>query len=232
MTRPANARPQVRGTGGAAKQSAEPSRHKGSHPEPVWLPVGPEPQLRAKKEGTRGQDLAGGHCCCGSERSWAHQGSSLAMLALLGLPRFLQQTPQRLTLAPGPSCSQRGLRQPGARLHPTQHGAAGALGSGKHPGGRGWVGFGAPVKTHIRLSVHRQLVPRTHLAGQDFHEAHTSPLCPWHGGQSHPSPGLSFPSSQSPSVCKWLTPPHPSPLSSGAQAGQELLLPPPCPPPT
>lgn len=110
-------------------------------------------------------------------RTWAGRRSTeglakevrgpCAMLALSGLPRFLHWAPRGLPLAPGPGCSQSGLRQPSAHLHAAQHGAASALGSGKHPGGRGWVGFGAPVKAHIRLSVcPAQLMPSPHLTEQ------------------------------------------------------------------
>lgn len=60
-------------------------------------------------------------------------------------------------------------------------GGPGAFGPGKHPGGRGWVGLGAPVKTRIHLSVHpSQLVPSIHLAEWGswcFCAAH-APSCP------------------------------------------------------
>lgn len=81
---------------------------------------------------------------------------------------------------PGAWPCRGGPRQPGARPHPSQHGAAGCISPGKHRR-EGLVGFGTPGKARIRLSVRpAQLVPSTHLAGCGSRRLHAThaPSCP------------------------------------------------------
>lgn len=102
---------------------------------------------------------------------------------------------------PGAWPCRGGPRQPGARPHPSQHGAAGCISPGKHRR-EGLVGFVTPGKARIRLSVRSaQLVPSTHLAGCGSRRLHAThaPSCPLPGGQGHPHRlSLSFPISGGP----------------------------------